>query len=156
MPKCIYICRAVLKSSGSPGLTKVRLNSPCPSSAPRGLPELRLMSHCLHLPVIFDITALLPGISGYLVYPEWVVWYFLKDRYAVQNQTQMSGSDHTAGKGIIPSALKYQDVPRWKHHHGGLTAGPGDTYQESLVDWLWIRPWAIPRAALTPWHWCRH
>lgn len=53
----------------------------------------------------------------------------------------MSGSDHMAGKGIVPSALMYRDVSPLKHHHGGPKAGPGDTYQESFVDWLWARPW---------------
>lgn len=52
----------------------------------------------------------------------------------------MSGSDHTACKGIIPFALTYRDVHPWKHHHGGTKAGPGDAYQESFVDWLWTMP----------------
>lgn len=85
------------------------------------------------MPVVFDITALL---SGYLIHPEWVIWHFLKDRNNVQNQTQMSGSEHTAGKIIVPSAVMYWDVSPWKHHRGGPRAGPRGTDQWTVVDWL--------------------
>lgn len=152
VPNSSYIFRLLLKPSGCPGLTKLRRKSPCPSSVPCGLPQLRLESYCLHMPMVFDITALLQGISGYLTYPEWITWHSLKHRNYIWNQTQRSGIDHRTCKSIIPSALTYWDVPSWKYDHEGSGVGPWDTCQERFVDWLWTSLGVAPAL----WCWYKH
>lgn len=110
------MCRSDLNTAGSPGPLKWRLSHLCPSPLCE-LPELRMKSHCLHMPALSDIKALLQNTSGYLIYPECVMWHFLKDRYNVKNRAQMSGSGHPVGKCVTPSSLMYKDVP-WRSISG--------------------------------------